>query len=118
MKTSCILALAGGCLACTVAAAAAQNGSRTIPRTGVPPGSHGSDDVPMADAAFEDFIVDAMKEWNLPGLSIAIVDGNKTWAKVRFAPSHKRPPRREPARRGRVRHLVAHVVEPAPSLTG
>ena len=31
----------------------------------------------------ENFIEDKMKEWHVPGMAVAIVDGNSTWMKVR-----------------------------------
>jgi hypothetical protein len=30
----------------------------------------------------EDFVVEALEEWHVPGLAIAIVDGEDTWAAV------------------------------------
>jgi hypothetical protein len=31
----------------------------------------------------EIFIEDKMKEWQAPGMAVAILDGNSTWMKVR-----------------------------------
>ncbi|KAJ4328427.1 hypothetical protein N0V84_001111 [Fusarium piperis] len=42
---------------------------------------HDSNDVPIADAAFERYIRDKMARWHAPGLAIAILDGNKTWTR-------------------------------------
>jgi len=30
----------------------------------------------------EQFIEDTMREWRIPGLAVAIINGNSTWAKV------------------------------------
>ncbi|KAF4977117.1 hypothetical protein FZEAL_6305 [Fusarium zealandicum] len=43
--------------------------------------SYGSDDVPIADEAFEQYIRDEMARWHVPGLAMAILDGNKTWTR-------------------------------------
>ncbi|KAJ4191195.1 hypothetical protein NW767_010989 [Fusarium falciforme] len=42
---------------------------------------HDSNDVPIADAAFEQYIRDKMTRWHAPGLAMAILDGNKTWTR-------------------------------------
>lgn len=44
---------------------------------------YGCDQVSVADDALETYIEHLMEKWHVPGLAIAIVDGNKTWAKVR-----------------------------------
>ena len=45
---------------------------------------YGCDEIPVANAALESYIQGLIKRWHVPGLAIAIVDGNKTWSKVRF----------------------------------
>ncbi|RMJ10546.1 hypothetical protein CDV36_009820 [Fusarium kuroshium] len=40
-----------------------------------------SNDVPIADAAFEQYVRDKMARWHAPGLAMAILDGNKTWTR-------------------------------------
>jgi CubicO group peptidase (beta-lactamase class C family) len=35
------------------------------------------------DARFDQLVTDTLQRWNVPGLSIAVVDEEKTWAKVR-----------------------------------
>jgi CubicO group peptidase (beta-lactamase class C family) len=42
---------------------------------------YGCDDIAVADEALETYIVDLMERGHVPGLAIAILDGNKTWAK-------------------------------------
>lgn len=46
------------------------------------PTDHDSNGVSMADTAFEQYIRDKMVQWHVPGLSMAILDGNKTWTRV------------------------------------
>lgn len=43
---------------------------------------YGNDKIPMANKAFEKFIKDEMGRWNVPGAAVAILDGDKTWARV------------------------------------
>ncbi|KAJ3538949.1 hypothetical protein NM208_g4241 [Fusarium decemcellulare] len=43
--------------------------------------SYGNDHVTISDAAFEQYIRDKMARWHVPGLAIAVLDGNKTWSK-------------------------------------
>jgi CubicO group peptidase (beta-lactamase class C family) len=43
---------------------------------------HDNNDIPIADAAFEQYIRDKMARWHAPGLAMAILDGNKTWTRV------------------------------------
>lgn len=45
---------------------------------------YGADKIDIVDGAFETYIQDQMKEWHVPGLAIALIEGNKTWTKVRF----------------------------------
>lgn len=59
------------------------------PGHGVSEGLYGGDEVPMASTAFQNFIVQQMDEWHVPGVAMAIIDGNKTWSKVS---GHSRPP--------------------------
>ena len=55
---------------------------KSYPTRGVPKGQYGSDDVLVANEAFEQFIMAQMEEWHVPGLAMAIIEGNRTWAKV------------------------------------
>lgn len=48
----------------------------------VPGGQYGGDNISVANEAFERFILGQMEEWHVPGLAMAIVEGNKTWSKV------------------------------------
>jgi CubicO group peptidase (beta-lactamase class C family) len=43
------------------------------------------------DARFDKLVTDTLQRWNVPGLSIAVVDGEKTWAKVRRKGKHHDP---------------------------
>ncbi|KAF7561463.1 hypothetical protein G7046_g2680 [Stylonectria norvegica] len=47
----------------------------------VKPSGPGNDDIPIANVDFERYIQDKMDRWHVPGLAIALLDGNKTWAK-------------------------------------
>ena len=38
---------------------------------------------------FDELVRKNMEEWKVPGLSIAIVDGNQTWAKVEVSTLQK-----------------------------
>lgn len=60
------------------------------PTQGVPNGQYGSDDFIVANEAFEQFIVAQMEEWHVPGLAMAVIEGNKTWSKV--CPCQSRQP--------------------------
>jgi CubicO group peptidase (beta-lactamase class C family) len=42
--------------------------------------TYGCDDVPVADETLRTYIKDLMERGHVPGLAIAILDGNKTWA--------------------------------------
>ncbi|KAJ4246600.1 hypothetical protein NW762_013542 [Fusarium torreyae] len=42
---------------------------------------YGNDHIPIADAAFEQYVQDKIAQWHVPGLAMAILDGNKTWTK-------------------------------------
>lgn len=44
---------------------------------------YGNDRVPVADAAFERFVEDKMARWHVPGLAMSILDGDRTWTRVR-----------------------------------
>jgi hypothetical protein len=36
------------------------------------------------DAAFERLVNETLKLWHVPGVSIAVIDGDDTWVEVRF----------------------------------
>lgn len=36
---------------------------------------------------YEKLVLETLKEWRVPGLSIAVVDGEHIWAEVRASPS-------------------------------
>lgn len=38
--------------------------------------------LPFSTSALEDYIEGAMKKWHAPGMAVAIINGNETWAKV------------------------------------
>lgn len=38
--------------------------------------------LPFSTSALEDYIEVAMKKWHAPGMAVAIINGNETWAKV------------------------------------
>ncbi|KAK2592348.1 hypothetical protein QQS21_009968 [Conoideocrella luteorostrata] len=63
--------------ACVSASAVDQS----YPMQSVIQGQYGSNEIPMANRAFEQFIMQQMKEWHVPGLAMAIIEGNNTWAK-------------------------------------
>ena len=72
---------------CAAGVGAGDTPPADLPITGVNPGDYGGDTVAVAgDGALEEFITRIMKQWHVPGLSMAILDGNKTWAKVRPPP--------------------------------
>lgn len=39
------------------------------------------------DAAFDAFVEDTLQAWHVPGLSVAVVDGGKTYSKVSVSSS-------------------------------
>lgn len=81
-------------LALTLSLHAAAGAKRQpIPTRGVPSGQYGGDEVAFANEAFEQFILAQMDEWHVPGLSMAVIEGNKTWAKVVAAMYHSAPVR-------------------------
>lgn len=43
---------------------------------------YGNDNIPIANEAFERYIRDRMDRWHVPGLAIALLEGNKTWTRV------------------------------------
>jgi hypothetical protein len=55
---------------------------KSHPTNSVINGQYGSDKISIADDAFEEYIIAQMDEWQVPGLAIAIIEGNKTWSKV------------------------------------
>lgn len=76
-------------LALTLSLHAAAGAKRQpTPTRGVPNGQYGGDEVAFANEAFEQFILAQMDEWHVPGLSMAVIEGNKTWAKVVAAMYH------------------------------
>lgn len=44
--------------------------------------SSSSDKGSPLDSAFEKLVLETLDEWHVPGLSIAVVDGDETWAAV------------------------------------
>jgi len=48
---------------------------------------YGCDNISVADGELEAYVEGMMKKWHVPGLAIAIIDGNKTWVKVCFSSS-------------------------------
>lgn len=45
-----------------------------------------ADGLPFSEADLEGYIEHVMDKWHAPGLAVAIINGNETWAKVRRAP--------------------------------
>lgn len=46
--------------------------------------------LPFATSALEKYIEGAMEKWHAPGVAVAIVNGNETWAKVSSShPTHR-----------------------------
>lgn len=41
-----------------------------------------TDGLPFSISALEDYIHEAMERWHAPGMAVAIINGNDTWAKV------------------------------------
>ena len=37
---------------------------------------------------YDELITEAIHRYHIPGVSIAVVDGDSTWAKVRFLPTY------------------------------
>lgn len=50
--------------------------------TGNPPADDMAANNPLTEE-FEKIVLDALKEWNVPGVSIAIVDNDQIYLKVR-----------------------------------
>lgn len=44
--------------------------------------------LPFSTSALEEYIEGAMEKWHAPGMAVAIINGNKTWAKVSFSHVH------------------------------
>ena len=40
------------------------------------------------DQKFEKIVKDTLELWHVPGVSVAVVDGEHTWSKVRPCPSY------------------------------
>lgn len=38
--------------------------------------------LPFSTSALEEYIKSAMEKWHAPGMAVAIINGNETWAKV------------------------------------
>lgn len=38
--------------------------------------------LPFSISALEEYIKGAMEKWHAPGMAVAIINGNETWAKV------------------------------------
>jgi hypothetical protein len=47
-----------------------------------------SEDKPVFDSAFDAFVQATLREWHVPGLSIAVVDNGKIFSKVSLTPYH------------------------------
>jgi hypothetical protein len=43
----------------------------------------GNGDSPL-DHNFEKLVLDALELWHVPGVSVAVVDGDNTWSKMSF----------------------------------
>lgn len=41
-----------------------------------------SSSLPFSTTAFEEYVEDVMERWHAPGLAVAVINGNSTWAKV------------------------------------
>lgn len=54
--------------------------------------------LPFSTSALEEYIEGAMEKWHAPGMAVAIVNGNKTWAKVSLLPQHPHLSRKPPSR--------------------
>lgn len=82
MRTSCFVLWLRAAVG---AAGAAVGGEQTPLRDGLDAAeitAYGHDAIPIADEAFEKYIEKQMGTWHVPGLAIALIEGNKTWAKV------------------------------------
>ena len=50
-------------------------------------GDGGRHNIAIVTKELEDFIQEKMKRWHVPGLAIAIIEGDKSWYKVRYSSS-------------------------------
>lgn len=79
-------------LRAAVGAAAAVGGGEQVPLRGdsgvVKEPDYGHDEIHIADKAFEKYVEGQMSKWHVPGLAIALLDGNRTWTKVRKHLTH------------------------------
>lgn len=41
-----------------------------------------TDGLPFSTSALEEYIEAAMKRWHAPGMAVAVINGDETWAKV------------------------------------
>lgn len=47
--------------------------------------------LPFSTSALEDYIEGSMEKWHAPGMAVAIINGNATWAKVSLLPPSHSP---------------------------
>lgn len=74
-----------------VCLALAAPGSSTQQPLGHANNGASTDGLPFSTSALEEYIEAAMENWHAPGMAVAIINGNETWAKVSFSHTNAIP---------------------------